>query len=201
MDMLVRFHCCCCCVTPQVHLDCPASLSQRDVPHAISEQDWSPPLTTATRAIPMDDDQSEKKKSHEEWSPPDFSMRDDDMPDFDGDTEVKEDIAEKPEDKKDEPVEEIAAAKAADDAEDKTNPAAEAKAEARVKPDPENLEEKAATEQAPIHVPDTSVEPPEPLTIKPDAGADGEKANKRTNPPARIRQGRCTECRAAHSAG
>eukprot|EP00971_Amphidinium_carterae_P229738 4558750-Amphidinium_carterae.1 len=189
MDVLVSFPCCCCGVTPQVHLDCPTPPSMHDVPHAISEQDWSPPLNTATSAVSMDDDQGEKKKSHEEWSPPDFSMRDDDMPDFDGDTEVKEDNAEKPDDKKDAPVEVLAAAKAADDAEEKTNPTPEAKAEASVKPEPEHPEDKAATEQAPTHVHEASaetpeslasVEPPESLATKPDTEADGEKTPKKS---------------------
>eukprot|EP00971_Amphidinium_carterae_P022251 438741-Amphidinium_carterae.1 len=63
-----------------------------DVTHAISAQAWSLPLCATISAAPMDDDQSEKKKSHEEWSPPDFSVREDDMPDFDGDTEVKDDV-------------------------------------------------------------------------------------------------------------
>eukprot|EP00971_Amphidinium_carterae_P240405 4772571-Amphidinium_carterae.1 len=179
MDMPVTFHshCHCCGTTPKVHLDCPTSPSVHDVSHAISEQACSPPLHTATRAFPMDDDKGDRKKSHEEWSPPDFSVRDDDMPDFDGDAEVKEDSTEQPEDKKDKSTEVTTAAKAADDAEGTPNPNPEAKAEASVQPGPEHLKDKAATARAPTHVhadsveaPESlaSVEPPESLATKPD---------------------------------
>eukprot|EP00971_Amphidinium_carterae_P116812 2313642-Amphidinium_carterae.1 len=115
-----------CCGPPQLHLDCRASPSLHDVTHAISEQAGSTPMHATTSAASMDDDQSEKKKRHEEWSPPDFSMREDDMPDFDGDTETKDDAAEKPDDRKEENADVAAAAKVAEDAEAKPNPAAEA---------------------------------------------------------------------------
>eukprot|EP00971_Amphidinium_carterae_P252142 5006183-Amphidinium_carterae.1 len=177
MDVLVKSPCCCCYASPQVHLDCLASPSLHDVTHAISEQEGRSPLHATTSAAPMDDDQGEKKKRHEEWSPPDFSMREDDMPDFDGDngdTEVKEDTAEKPDDKKNEPGDGAAAASAAAEAEEKPNPDAEAKDERSVKPDHETREEKTATEPVPIHMPDTGVEAPAPL-----AEEDEEKPRKK----------------------
>eukprot|EP00971_Amphidinium_carterae_P137773 2730724-Amphidinium_carterae.2 len=175
-----------CCAPPLLHLDCCASPLLHNVTHAISGQASSTPMHATTSAASMDDDPSEKTKSHEEWSPPDFSAREDDMPDFDGDTETKDDAVEKHDDRKEDIADVAAVAKVAEDAEAKPSPAEEAaaaKAEVSVKADPENpedLEGKGATDQAPPPVPEAGAEVPKPAGTKPDAEEEDEKPRKKT---------------------